>query len=247
LVAAAPSPAQEQPRALKTAHVTELARRAAEGVDDSSLRRYRSDCDRRSRLRFNCRVRWNTGAGRYAGRITIWRTGTRIDYRDHYATSIRQREAFCERRCVTTHRDRGLFVEDTRRARFGQGLTLLGQEGELLRVTPQRIIDPVPLAEYEEPPPAGRYLGVELALLNVGERRVDESLRNDTRLVLADGRTVEPGYPRHPSCSVGDANVPAGDLRLACVAFAVSPGDRLQAVEVTLNSGFGPETGLWNF
>jgi hypothetical protein len=160
LLSAASATAGEAPKALSPAEANALARRAADGVDDTdALRRFQSSCRRRSALRFACTVRWQSGFARYSGTVTLRRDGSGPDYRDRFSTRITERETMCTRRCTTTHRTRGLFKIDTRRAMLGQALTLLGQEGELLRVTPEAVVD-VPPPEYDEPRPGTRIVGV---------------------------------------------------------------------------------------
>jgi len=239
--------AQERSTALTGRDASVLAKRAADGLDTTeTLRGYASKCRRRDTARFVCSARWRTSSTRVTSSITISRTGDGPDYRDRYSIRTTERETECVRRCVSRRRAQGEFVMDTRRAVLGQPLTLLGQEGERLRVTPEGLVD-VPPARFEEPRADVRVVGVVLSVVNVGERRADQAVRNAVRLVLGDGTAARSSYTSSPACSEPTSNVnfPLGELRRICVPFNVPVATPIAVVEVTLNSGYGPETGLW--
>lgn len=238
--------------ALSRAQAVPAARLAVSDIGNDS-ERHRPRCSRVSASRFGCTMRWRDNDGDYSWnlRITITRTDPAYSPVDLYRVSgtgtvARDRRAIIgeTRRRV---REIGRIIVDTRRARLGQTLPLVGQDHALISVTAGSPIDPVPTGEFDQPPTGTRYLGVPLAIKNDGVGRFEDTLRNGARLVMADGATINADVITSGECRQGSVDVPANDTRLACVAFPVPLDVGPRAFEYRPDSGYAPETGEWSF
>lgn len=155
-------------------------------------------------------MRWIDDLGTWwKAEVEIWRTGTYGSPADHFRV-----DADGDRNDAEGARYEGEFFTETRRAYFGNAVSLAGaDEGEYLRITAAPPVDPMPTSEYEPPPAGTRYVGVPLAVENAGEGRSEEFLRNDARLVLSDGTTLEPDVIVSGPCQQGVADVHEGRSR----------------------------------
>jgi hypothetical protein len=132
-------------------------------------------------------------------------------------------------------------------ASIGGAITLRGNDdGALMQVTALRVRDPASSSNiYIHPDPGNRYVGVRVRLRNVGTAAYSDSPSNGAKLVDRDDQEF--------SASVFDAVVPAlgtlrirpGDQRVGWITFEVPAAARPRLFQLTLDSGFGPETGEW--
>jgi len=239
LIAAVPTSAAAAPaRTLPVRKAKPLAKQALR--TEYTVKRYvTKSCKRLGRLRVRCRSVFRDGLGDHQrATVIVARTGTRTDDRERYGAIVR-------RRGTPTRRFSGLIVEPTRRSVLGLPLTLLAQNDGRVRVTPGALIDPVPVGEFDTPPAGTRYVGVPIAVENVGAGQYDDSLHNGSRLITAADMTINTSIIVSPPCDQGSVDVPARERRIGCVAFAVPFGTVLRAFEYRPNSGFGPEAGQW--
>lgn len=134
---------------------------------------------------------------------------------------------------------------ESRQAAFGQRLTLRGAEDDLLSVTPEAVMDGMPLGEWDTSADAGyRHVGITVLLDNRGDRLSRGFLANDAHVVPADGRRLESSDSRPgESCDESEYVIPAGEARRVCVVFHIPYSVGVAALEVMLDSGTGPEMG----
>ncbi len=206
-----------------------------------TVKRYASKrCKRLSRLRVRCRPTFRDDFdNRYRATVDVSRIGNVIDDRERFKATVRLRG-------TSTKKFTGDLIEETRRATLGQTLTLIGQDEDRVRVTPGRLIDPLPSpSEFEAPPPGARYVAVPLTIENVGAGRFEDSLRNGSKLITTGNTVIETTIIVTPPCDQGAVEIPERETRIGCVAFAVPFGTPLRAFEYGPNSGFAPETGQW--
>jgi hypothetical protein len=137
---------------------------------------------------------------------------------------------------------------------LGDGTTLKGRRGSM-KVTVLKVEDPM-----KAPPPRGlvretprkgnRFVGVHVRLTNSGDQAYTDSLLNGTRL------TTDPGKAGRPTVLLGgkcrskgfgtSARIAAGATKTGCLPFQVAKKAKVSAVSLTLDSGYGPETGTWS-
>ena len=138
--------------------------------------------------------------------------------------------------------------EDAADAELGDLLTLAGDEATLkVRVT--KIIDPLPVGEYDEADAGKRFVGVHFSVKNTGPQPYADALSNGTTLILRGDEqansTIVSGGPCGGNFG-SDVKIAAGDKRAGCVPFEVPAGKRLRSFQFTPNSGFADVTAEWD-
>jgi hypothetical protein len=136
---------------------------------------------------------------------------------------------------------------------LGDGTSLEGRRGAM-KVAVLEIEDPM-----KAPPPRGliretprkgfRFVGVRVRITNSGKEAYTDSLLNGTRLTTAPAKAAKPTVLLGGKCrSKGfgtSARIPVGATKTGCLPFQVSKKAKVTAVQLTLDSGYGPETGTW--
>ncbi len=115
-----------------------------------------------------------------------------------------------------------------------------------LRVTPLSFVDPAPGSRYFQPISLNRFVAIRVELVNVGSALYVDTTSNGAR-VDSGGRlrraaildAAEPGLNRP---RLGPGRRTTGTL-----SFEVPKAARVRSLRLTLDSGFGPETGVWTF
>lgn len=134
-----------------------------------------------------------------------------------------------------------------RAAGYGRPLVLRGAKpGVRLRVTPLSAIDPAPGSEFFQPNVANRFVAIRVELVNVGTAVYADTTSNGAK-VASGGRlrrasildAAEPGLNR--------PRLRSGQRKTGTLSFEVPKGARVNSLRLTLDSGFGPETGAWTF
>lgn len=141
-------------------------------------------------------------------------------------------------------------AEEELRAAVGDAITLRGTEDGLqVRVTVTSVIDPGTAGEFMEPSEGQRYVGVDLQLENVGTLPYDDSPDNGAQLIDQDNRQYSPTFAEINDCQTfgGGVTMSPGDTRAGCVIFAIPEPAALRSFQFTLDSGFAPQTGVWEF
>jgi len=203
----------------------------------------RPRCRRVARLRFSCVARWTDGFRRYRGRIAVHRTGLRRSPVDLYRIrAVSGGSRFIRRQ---RHRESGRIIVETRRARLGELLRLTGTDDTTdVEVAVGAIADPLPAAEFEEPPAGTRYVAVAIGVRNRSRLRYDDNLGGNVKLVTTANTTIASTVVRQ--CADSESvSVPPREVRIGCVGFAVPLGATVRQVEFRTNGGFGRETGVW--
>jgi hypothetical protein len=135
------------------------------------------------------------------------------------------------------------------KARIGSAVTLAGMySGEQVSVTVTRVIAAASPEDHESAPPAGdRLYAVQFRLDDTGTMAYSDIPGNEATVVDSAGQS----YQSSPSTAAGCLGFPvtevigSGDAGLGCVAFAVPATAKIVAVQFTLDSGVGPQTGQW--
>lgn len=134
-------------------------------------------------------------------------------------------------------------------AAIGDSITLQGSSNSV-QVTPTKVIDPLPVGQFDSPLQRGnRFVGVMFTLKNVGSKTYNDSPSNGAVLVTRNNMQADATLVSGGPCSGGfdaSAIISAGSIRQGCIPFEVPKGQKVKTIQFTLDSGFGPETGEWN-
>jgi hypothetical protein len=137
---------------------------------------------------------------------------------------------------------------ETGEARIGDTITLHGNDPDLeIRVTVRRVIDPAPPEEFFEPSGGTRWVAVELRFVNSGTLAYDDSPGNGAALIDNRDQTYAESIAETRACRYIGAGVKIapGDKRVGCLVFEMPNRTKPRKFQMTLDSGFGPETGEW--
>jgi hypothetical protein len=130
----------------------------------------------------------------------------------------------------------------------GTPITLRGTETEL-EVRVVRVLDPAPASPGDQTlKPRDRFVGIELALRNIGQGTYSESPLSDSKLVMADGSEADPVNLLGGPCGGRFAlhvTLRPGARTGGCVPFEARAGEALTRFQFALDSGFAPEVGTW--
>ncbi|MGI9112093.1 MAG: hypothetical protein ACR2GT_07850 [Gaiellaceae bacterium] len=115
-----------------------------------------------------------------------------------------------------------------------------------MRVTPLYFVDPAPGSKYFQPISLNRFVAIHVELANVGTGLYLDTTSNGAR-VDAGGRlrraliidTAEPGLNR--------PRLQPGRSKTGTLSFEIPRAARVSSLRLTLDSDFGPETGVWTF
>ena len=134
-----------------------------------------------------------------------------------------------------------------RAAGLGRPLVLRSaRPGVRLRVTPLSFVDPAPGSTYFQPIAINRFVAIRVELVNVGSALYDDTTSNGARIdagsrlrraLILD--VAEPGLSR--------PQLRPGQRKTGSLSFEIPKRARVQSFRLTLDSGFGPETGVWTF
>jgi len=132
-------------------------------------------------------------------------------------------------------------------ATIGGSITLRGNDdGALMQVTALGVRDPASSSNsYIHPDPGNRYVAVRVRLRNVGTAAYSDSPSNGANLVDRDDQEFSASVFDAVEPSLGTLRIRPGDQRVGWITFEVSATSRPRLFQLTLDSGFGPETGEW--
>ncbi len=113
-------------------------------------------------------------------------------------------------------------------------------------MTPLSFIDPAPGSRYFQPNAANRFVAIQVELVNVGSAIYVDTTSNGAR-VDSGGRlrraliidAAEPGLNR--------PRLRSGQRKTGTLSFEIPTSARVRSLRLTLDSDFGPETGIWTF
>ena len=129
----------------------------------------------------------------------------------------------------------------------GDSLTLKGSD-TTLRARVTGVVDPLPAGEFDSPSSGNRYVGVQVALRNVGSGRYSDAISNGSTLILRGNQQADSTIVSGGACSSNfgsDLKLAPGDTRSGCIPFEVPQNARLRKFQLTLDSGFAGDTGEW--
>ena len=133
-----------------------------------------------------------------------------------------------------------------RAAGYGRPLVLHGARGVRLRVTPLGAIDPAPGAAFFQPQRDNRLVALRVGLVNVGTAMYADTTSNGARIVDGRGRVRRATILDAAEPGLGRPRLRRGHRRIGTLSFELPKTLAVRALRLTLDSGFGPETGVWS-
>jgi hypothetical protein len=115
-----------------------------------------------------------------------------------------------------------------------------------MEVTVLKVIDPSKPADDSFHAERGkRLVSVRLRLTNVGTLVYDDTPRNGAVMIDRDGQQHDAGVLDPVEPALDSPRIQPGESRVGFITFEIIKGIKLHAFQLTLDSGFGPETGEW--
>jgi hypothetical protein len=131
----------------------------------------------------------------------------------------------------------------------GSAITLAGDgSGEQMSVTVVKVIpDAAPADQFSAAPAGDRLYAVQLRLRDTGSAAYSDAPDNSAVIVDSSGQSYQSALDDAAGCQSfgGTENIAPGSAGLGCVVFEVPKSAAITAVQFTLDSGFGPQTGQW--
>jgi len=135
-------------------------------------------------------------------------------------------------------------------AGIGSAITLAGDSsGEQMTVTVVKVIASAGENDGLGLAPAGdRLYAVQFRLADSGSAAYSDAPSNGAAVVDSAGQSYQSGLETVNGCTSFPAteNIAAGASGLGCIVFEVPESAKIVAVQFTLDSGMGPQTGQWN-
>lgn len=149
--------------------------------------------------------------------------------------------------CATTTKSSG--DQSSKHAKIGDTITLAGSDDKMkMKVKVLRVRSPLTVGDYDEPTKGNRFIGVDIALTNVGKGTYDDAPSNGAKVITSKDEQGDSTIVSQGPCSGGlasDVKIAPGSRRQGCIPFEVPKG-KLKTFQLSLDSGFGPESGEWS-
>lgn len=132
---------------------------------------------------------------------------------------------------------------------IGGQVRLSGANDLEMMATVERVVDPVYGSEYDTPASGKRYVAVELRLTNTGTVPYSDSPSNGASMTFGDDREATASLLTGGPCEGGFASsskIAVGAKRRGCIVFEVPKANTIKTFQLTLDSGFADQTGIWN-
>ena len=141
-----------------------------------------------------------------------------------------------------------MTADDVVKARRGHSADVVSDDASVvLSVRVRRIIDPLPVGEYDAAGANHHFVGVEIRVKNTGTHAT--SAAGTTRLVYSDGHAAHEAIVSGGDCqgTETDAAIAPGDAAVVCSPFEVRDDRRVSRVQFTIATPGGPAsiTAQW--
>ena len=142
-------------------------------------------------------------------------------------------------------------VKTPQTAKIGSVITLSGNDsGEQMAVTVTKVISSASPGDEITAAPAGdRLYAVQFRLHDTGSAAYSDSPSNGAEVVDSAGQSYQASITDTAAgCTTFPAseNIAPGSSGLGCIVFEVPNAAKVTAVQFTLDSGMGPQTGQWS-
>jgi hypothetical protein len=136
------------------------------------------------------------------------------------------------------------------KARLGDPITLEGFDGKLkMRVATVDVADALQVGEFDEPQPGMRFVGVVVAMRNVGSATYDDAPGNGAKIITTTDEQADATIGvTGGQCGgqfISSTTISPGSRRVGCIPFEIRQGQRPKLFQFSLESGFGPQSGEW--
>jgi hypothetical protein len=135
-------------------------------------------------------------------------------------------------------------------AGIGAAITLTGDtSGEQMSVTVTKVIASAKAADEFNTAPAGDLLyAVQFRLQDTGTAAYSDAPSNGAVVIDSVGQSYDSALDNAADCQSFSAteNIAPGSSGLGCIVFEVPEKAKITAVQFTLDSGMGPQTGQWH-
>lgn len=135
-----------------------------------------------------------------------------------------------------------------KKASVGDSITLDGSTNKM-QVTVLKVLDPAPAGQYDQPTSGHRYVGVQVALRNVGSDTYSDAPGNGAKIITTSDEQADTALLEGGPCSSGfssDVKISPGSRLQGCIPFEVPKGAKPKTFQFSLDSGFGPQSGEWH-
>lgn len=88
-------------------------------------------------------------------------------------------------------------------------------------------------------------MAIRVELVNVGTVHYSDTVSNGARLLDSRGRLIRAHILNAAEPGLNRPRLRVGDCKSGTLSFELPKRVRIRALRLTLDSGFGPETGLW--
>ncbi|MGH8908382.1 MAG: DUF4352 domain-containing protein [Egibacteraceae bacterium] len=139
--------------------------------------------------------------------------------------------------------------EPTETATVGSTITLSGSgEGAEVSVKVVEVIDGADATQYSEPEAGHKLIAVRLELSNTGQAVYSDVPSNGARLINTANEQFTDTFARVEGCQEfagGIVTLPPDAVAVGCLVYEVPVEASPARFQFALDSGFGPETGIW--
>jgi hypothetical protein len=136
------------------------------------------------------------------------------------------------------------------KAKTGSAITLAGNSsGEQMSVTVVKVMSNAAGTDYTSAPDGDRLYAVQFRLKDTGSAAYSDSPGNGAEVTDSSGQSYDSALGDTVSGCVSfpaTENIAPGASGLGCIVFEVPEQAKITAVQFTLDSGMGPQTGQWN-
>jgi hypothetical protein len=133
---------------------------------------------------------------------------------------------------------------------IGKPVLIAGFGGDRARVTVVKLIDPsTPANEAFDADSGSRLVAVEVHIFNAGTTTLDDDALSDLSIAGSNRDTYTPGFASAAGCpdfDDGAFTLNRGASATGCVEVQLPDGVAVERVMFTLESGEGPQTGVWS-
>jgi len=135
-------------------------------------------------------------------------------------------------------------------ATIGTAITLAGfQSSEQMSVVVTKVVsDAAASDEFSSPQPGDRLYAVQFRLTDTGSAAYSDAPSNGAAVVDSSGQSYQSSLDSAAGCQEfpGTENIAPRSSGLGCIVFEVPVKAKIVAVQFTLDSGMGPQTGQWS-
>jgi hypothetical protein len=134
-------------------------------------------------------------------------------------------------------------------AGIGDSIVLTGNtSGEQVTVTVTKVWPQAqPATQFDTADAGDRLYAVQFRLDDTGSAAYSDSPSNGAVVVDSSGQSYQSSFNSAAECDSfpGTENIAPGSSGLGCIVFEVPAKAQITAVQFTLDSGMGPQTGQW--